>query len=183
MSFFSISIIRHKLSKRMLFFLSIPAICGGLCWGTYWLIELRPQYVELNPPPHEYMIWWGYTERSTLKWDDGGRYWLWRQEAICRKSQCGSWNDVVDFFNEWLEVEGWTLSDWSGDCSIVIPEIDLLERGENGYAIYWPSDTEGWNFSASVCLAVFSSSDDGFWNIVLGTSNPSFQTEFERSIQ
>jgi hypothetical protein len=180
MKIFSFLTTRYKIPKKIfLFLLSIPLVCYGLLWGVYWFIELRPQYLELQLPPHEYMLWGGYTERSTLIWEDNGdRYYLWRQEAICSKSQCGNWNDVFDYFNKWLEPQGWTPFSFGNPCTIVIPEVEFLERGDD-FIIYQPSDIEGVNYSASVCLAIYLSHDnDNYWQIVIGTINPSPITQF-----
>ncbi len=170
--------IQLKSPKWLFVPLSVLLACGVFSWGIYWFIELRPVYLELTPPPHESMIWLGYTERSIVNWDDGGTYYLWRQEAICAKSECGSKNDVLDYFDEWLESEGWRPFSLYNPCRIVIPEMNLLEEVENGTVVYWPSNTEDWNFSASVCLAIYdTSTEDAYWSIALGTTNPSFITE------
>lgn len=149
----------------------------------YWLIALRPQYVELNPPLLEPMFGLDYTERSIVNWKGGGTYYLWRQEASCRKSECGSRDEILDFYNVWLEVEGWTHRIIDGGCSIILPEIQLLDDDVGIYEVYRPSHIKEWNSPPSLCLTVYTSSDDAnYWHIVIGTSNPSFITRIYQGL-
>lgn len=173
--------IRHLMFKPILYFFVGCLACAALCWGIYWIIELRPQYIELEPPTRDGIWTWDFTVHSTLKWENdagGGRYYLWRQADFCSKRECGSKSEIIEYFSEWLKSEGWTPTTLENPCWAVISEIDLLE--EDSYVVYWPSDTEVWHYGPSVCLAVYSTSDGdiGYWDIVIGTTNPSPLTAF-----
>jgi hypothetical protein len=176
----STSSTQPRVPKGLLLLLGIPLLCCGLCVCLYWFVELRPQYVEISPLQHPCLRWDGYTERSVLEWRYSDRYYLWRQAATWQRN-CGGWNDVIGLFDEKLTHEGWTRATLLVDspCSIVVPETQMLERVVNGYVVYMPSDTIGYDPPTVVCLAVWlSSGDDDTFAIALGTRNKSPLTQF-----
>jgi len=170
----------RRIPKTVKWLLAIPLICGGICYATYWLIELRPQYVELNPPiiDDSQLSYSGHRSVVNTQWGD--RYYVWRTETSCIKSKCGDRTDIINWFEQWLAQEGWAPDAINSNrCATVIPEVRFLNEGKNGYMVYHPADTEGWNFGASICLAVYSTSSDGrWWTIVIGTINPSPFTQW-----
>jgi hypothetical protein len=169
--------------RWLLLLVSIPLVCGGLCGVLYWLIELRPQYVELSVPETNGMIWWGYTERSVLQWDDGARAYLWRREAQCSLASCRSWQAIWQHFDRYLTDAGWIRVDdrFGTPCGISAPETEFMEVGDSGYVVYIQESQQENPFcqGPEICLAIWQASDE-YFHIVMSSDNPSFMTEVGR---
>ncbi len=177
----------RKVPRWLLFLVGIPLICSGLCGITYWLVELRPQYVELNIPKMDGMISWGYTERSILQWDDGPRIYLWRQESLCAVASCKSWQEIWGHFDRYLNKEGWIRVDgrFGTPCSISAPETEFIDIGDNGYVVYIQENQQQNTYcqGPEICLAIWQDTESPkYFQIVLSSNNPSYFTEVGRCI-
>jgi hypothetical protein len=175
----------YRIPKLLRYLLGLLLICGFGCGTLYWLIELRPQYVELAIPESEEMITLGYTQRSVLEWVDGPRSFLWRQETIWFRSEGQDSQTVWRYFDQHLAAQGWVQVDdrLSDSCHISAPETRFLNPGPGGYVVYVREGREVYPnnvfcHGAEVCLAILEGESGSTFDVVLTSRNPSFLTEY-----
>jgi hypothetical protein len=167
--------VRYKY-RWLVLLLALPVLCMAVLYGSFWMFELRPQYLEFDIQPPDYDEWIP-VEHAFQEWETS-RFSIVRREGYC--GDCGDWNDIIKHFDRQFEKYSW-VREGNGientPCNLHLPEAEFIPEDQpNGYVVYAEARTGFFSGYATVpvaCLAVWETSVPDFYKIVLVVANPS----------
>jgi hypothetical protein len=175
----------------------VMLICGGITAVAYIFLQ-RPFYlvlpIELPSSYLSHRDWLSTTYSTYESPDSQDRYYIWRKETYIRmrnsdpQSPFDSTQSVFEYFGVRLEKEGWEFYEigYGDPCVLYLPEARFLPTGIDGYVAYRKPDVNSYSTSPTVCLAVYSFSEDvvdTYYYVVLVTVNPSTLTVWNNQFE